>query len=75
MKKKGRLLSPLGQELRVDFGARFDKLSVTRSKSLTMLRRFAFYEQPLVEPHESHFSHAPLRTMVSWPHSPQAFPV
>src|SRR5436305_7693409 len=32
------------------------------------------YEQPVVDPHVSHFMQVPLRTSVKLPHSPQASP-
>jgi hypothetical protein len=32
------------------------------------------YEQPVVEPHVSHFMHVPLRTSVKLPHSPHISP-
>lgn len=32
------------------------------------------YEQPVVDPHVSHFMQVPLRTSVKLPHSPQGSP-
>ena len=40
----------------------------------SFINRVCPYEQPLVEPQESHLRHVPLRTIVKLPHSEQLSP-